>query len=357
MILPFGTVVQTADNVNSEGEIPQASAFTAAGGEQINQASTVWLFLQNNHDVFLYNVCVWVLLVVVTFIGTTIDDSLFLALPLVFLIFCCLVYVSYSFYYVDDFSGEQWKSTEEAKDIFQNIIETKPRIVQDMRCFHIIKRGSNAIDIVTWENKFDKEFSDWYDVSEELPMFHRKGDEKRPQLQRIYIRKKYDTADNETLDDFELQRQEIIEENRTRDERFTFHETYQVPDAPEMVIVMDNDAQDNLPWYLNQRVYTVAVLLGCGTPFRLLVETCFVDARVWISKKILSKDRLEGVTLESPDVNFSDTPAEDQEVVVSQIDPEVGSATEETLDTEYEPPPIPDTQAEDQESSVSRIDP
>eukprot|EP00511_Aplanochytrium_stocchinoi_P008875 CAMPEP_0204867644 /NCGR_PEP_ID=MMETSP1348-20121228/23635_1 /ASSEMBLY_ACC=CAM_ASM_000700 /TAXON_ID=215587 /ORGANISM="Aplanochytrium stocchinoi, Strain GSBS06" /LENGTH=37 /DNA_ID= /DNA_START= /DNA_END= /DNA_ORIENTATION= len=31
MILPFGTVVQTADNVNSEGEIPQASAFTAAG--------------------------------------------------------------------------------------------------------------------------------------------------------------------------------------------------------------------------------------------------------------------------------------------------------------------------------------
>lgn len=292
--LPTGTAVQQTEPQDLE-------AAEVIIGDAVHPKVGYFYFCYVNSRHLGYNLCVWLLLGVIALLVAIFKNGVISAIPCVILATICVPYCAYSLQ-VKDFLDEAWKTEEEAVQIIKQTITKKPRLQQNLKCFHMSRVSSgNDVKVVTFKMNTPKQFIDWYDCSpdhsvvlKELKLQdsgNRRFKTSR-KAKRIYINPSYQPADAETKQDFSEQARALIREHGTKDEEFTYSEQYSIPSIPSMILLNRGSSQRSF-WF-SHNLYLLCVILSCAFPFRFCLEFCCVESRVWENKKVLSVNDFDG---------------------------------------------------------------
>lgn len=133
--------------------------------------------------------------------------------------------------------------------------------------------------VVTFEDHDEFSFGCWVDVSKrELPV------ESWASLTRVKIDQSIEFGDQETIDDFERQKEAMLERNRPRDELTEFSWAKQIPDVEKRISAFVDLSMK--PFWMRPRYFWIATFLWMTWPYRWLFRAKTAKNYYTLKKKM-----------------------------------------------------------------------
>lgn len=331
--LPVASSVEA--DIENDGDLEAAGTFRVS--EKSNIRPSIGGFIRSNIPDLVHNIIIWILEALSVVLAVLFFNNLIAVIPvLVLLATACVGYAANAIK-AKEFHQATWKTSKETVEIIKAAIEQKPRLLQEIKCFHFQNNGNSVRqEIITFRKRKEKIFTDWYDCSPQQQVSLNKGNgfvsqnaesriEVLPEppkqrhlrraidgaelerqvvgnnrLKRIYFRTEHELADEETEDDFKEQRRQLIRRYGNRDLQYEFTQSYEVPNLPFVVMVRRTNSDGEMKtgtfesFLFSFKFYVFCILIGCAFPFRVLLEWCCVDSQIWINKKVLSVNDFDG---------------------------------------------------------------